>query len=106
MVKSKSELIEQVKAVLGENDSDEALSLLEDVSDTLTDFETKTDGEDWKKKYEENDKAWRTKYKERFSAPVGKSVDTENDDLVDDTGETIEEEKPLTFENLFTTEGK
>ena len=101
MVRTQEELIKQIKDLLGDNDSDEALSLLEDVSDTYKDFEDKTsDKEDWKTKYEENDKAWRTKYKERFSQPIESKDDSDDDDSDDDSND-----KPLTFENLFT-EGK
>lgn len=99
-IKTKDELINNIKTFIGENDSDEALALLEDVSDTFADFETKTaDSTDWKSKYEENDKAWRTKYKERFTAPVKQTDDSDNGDSNND--DDIEDDKPLTFENLF-----
>lgn len=99
-IKTKDELINNIKTFIGENDSDEALALLEDVSDTFADFETKTaDSTDWKSKYEENDKAWRTKYKERFTAPVNQTDDSDNGDSNND--DDIEDDKPLTFENLF-----
>lgn len=98
MVRNKAELIEAIKTFIGENDSDEALAILEDVSDTFTDLEGKTtDKEDWKKKYEENDKMWRTKYKERFSAPVTKD-EPEEPEIPEGNPE---EEKELTFDNLF-----
>lgn len=99
-IKTKDELINNIKTFIGENDSDEALALLEDVSDTFADFETKTaDSTDWKSKYEENDKAWRTKYKERFSAPIKSQDDSNDGDSIND--DDIEDDKPLTFENLF-----
>lgn len=62
---SKEDLLKRISERIGEDNSDEALSLLEDVSDTITDFE-KRDSEDWKTKYEENDAEWRKKYRERF----------------------------------------
>lgn len=67
-VKNKDEILEAIKTRVGEQTDDETISFLEDVSDTLTDLETRTngDGEDWKTKYEENDKSWRERYKNRF----------------------------------------
>ena len=69
---SKEDLLKRISERIGDDNSDEALSLLEDVSDTITDFEErdsedwKTKSEDWKTKYEENDAKWRKKYRERF----------------------------------------
>ena len=66
-VRNKDEILEAIKTRVGENTDDETISLLEDVSDTLTDLETRAGGgEDWKTKYEENDKLWRERYKNRF----------------------------------------
>lgn len=66
-VRNKDEILEAIKSRLGDNTDDETISLLEDVSDTLTDLETRASGgEDWKTKYEENDKLWRERYTNRF----------------------------------------
>lgn len=67
-VKNKEEILEAIKTRVGDNTDDETISLLEDVSDTFTDLETRAngDGEDWKTKYEENDKSWRERYTNRF----------------------------------------
>ena len=66
-VKNKDEILEAIKTRVGDNTDDETISFLEDVSDTLTDLETRaTGGEDWKTKYEENDKTWRERYTSRF----------------------------------------
>lgn len=67
-VKTREEILERFKSRLGENPDDETISFLEDVTDTLDDFEKRAngDGEDWKSKYEENDASWRKKYTERF----------------------------------------
>lgn len=66
-VKNKDEILEAIKTRLGDNTDDETISLLEDVSDTLADLETRTSsGEQWKTKYEENDKLWRERYTNRF----------------------------------------
>lgn len=80
-----AELVKQIKTYTGERDDDETLSLMEDINDTLNN-ET-----DWQAKYAENDKAWRTKYKQRF--------ETGTADEPDEADEP--EEKPMTFEQLF-----
>lgn len=66
-VKNKDEILEAIKTRVGDNTDDETISLLEDVSDTLADLETRASGgEHWKTKYEENDKLWRERYTNRF----------------------------------------
>lgn len=67
-IKTREEILESFKTRLGENPDDESISFLEDVTDTLDDFEKRAngDGTDWKSKYEENDASWRKKYTERF----------------------------------------
>lgn len=62
---SKEDLLRRISERIGDDNSDGALSLLEDVSDTIKDFEER-DSEDWKAKYEENDSKWRKKYRDRF----------------------------------------
>lgn len=53
---------------IGTDSSEESIKFLEDMTDTYNDLETKakSDSEDWKKKYEDLDKAWKAKYKSRF----------------------------------------
>lgn len=66
---SKEKFFEVIKNRLGDDVSDEAMSFLEDITDTYNDLETKStnaDSEDWKTKYEDLDKSWREKYKARF----------------------------------------
>lgn len=98
MIKSKEDLLATVSARLEGDTSDEAISLFEDLSDTLTDMETKAngDGTDWKAKYEENDAEWRKKYKERFF-----NTSSNEDGIEDGNGG---EEPPIkrTFDDLFT----
>lgn len=96
-VKTREEILEAVRARLGEQNDDKTIEFLEDITDTLSDFEAKAkgDGTDWKTKYEENDAEWRKKYTERFysSDPVPKPESPKPDDA----------QKPKTFAELFTT---
>ena len=67
MVRTKDEILTVIKERIGEDTSDEALSLIEDINDTYDDLQTRvTEAGDWKSKYEENDASWRAKYKDRF----------------------------------------
>lgn len=88
---SKEELLKKISERIGDDNSDEALSLLEDVSDTIADFERR-DSEDWKTKYEENDAEWRKKYRDRF--------ENETDVEGKEEKETVIEAK--TYDDLFS----
>lgn len=91
MIKSKDEIIQALTAALGTEDND--LTIIEDVTDTLTDFETRTaDQTDWKEKYETNDAEWRQRYHDRFTG----AADPE-DKVPEDT-------EKLTYESLFEEE--
>lgn len=94
-VRTKDELLEIIKERIGDDTSDETISFIEDITDTLSDYEekaTNSDTEDWKTKYEENDKMWREKYRERF---FSKEVEKEDEDFSED------EVKSLSYDDLF-----
>ena len=96
-VKKKEEILEQIKNLLGENDSDDAIQLIEDVSDTIGEPKDETD---WKAKYEENDKEWRTRYRDRFYGKVD-----DKDELEKEIEKEKEEENEITnFDDLFKEE--
>jgi hypothetical protein len=92
-VRTKEEILTGLRDMMGDNgNTDEGLALLDDVSDTLSDFETRSkDSTDWKQKYEENDATWRKRYHDRFFNTEGNEPDPEPEP----------ETKPLTFEALF-----
>lgn len=93
-VRTREEILNSIRTHIGEDASDEALALVEDLTDTITDYENKAnnDGQNWKQRYEENDAAWRKKYRDRFFS--GSS------DVDDDEPEPTKK-KNYTFENLF-----
>lgn len=97
-VKTKEEILTAVKTRVGEQNDDDTIAFIEDITDTLYYLETKAqgDGTDWKSKYEENDAEWRKRYTERFY-----SSDPE-DDPPDDNKDAPP--KPKTFADLFTTD--
>ena len=99
-IKSKEEILNSINALVGENTDDNVLTIIEDVSDTFADFESKTkDATDWKQKYEQNDNEWRRKYKERFMSGTSNEPEVDNSIVAEESKPT-----PMTFEDLFTKE--
>lgn len=96
MIRTKNELLEAVRNMLTDSTTDEALALLEDVSDTLDNAEDR-ESENWKEKYEELDKSWREKYRDRFFSG-GKDDDRSDDDKFFDP----EPPEKRSFDELFT----
>lgn len=96
-VRTREEILESLRSRFGDDPTDDDIAMLEDITDTFTDFEEKTsDATNWKNKYEENDKAWKKKYSDRFF-----SKDGDGNDNPGDSGEP--EDKPMkTFDDLFT----
>ena len=94
-IKTREELMTQISARIGDDTSDEAIALIEDVTDTLADLETRAngDGTDWKAEAERIDKEWRDKYISRFT--TGEPADVSNKNNVE------VEEKKYTYEDLF-----
>lgn len=106
--KSLEELMKNAKNIIGERDDDEALSFLEDLNDTITE-----EKDDYKEKYEkavkdkdELDKAWRTKYKERFystdtNIDKDKNDNTDKDPNFDERSEEEKKAETITINDLF-----
>lgn len=95
-IKTREELLNSIKDIVGESTEDNVLSIIEDIQDTFTDYENRASNNiNWEQKYKDNDAEWRRKYKDRFYS--GKS-DEEFED--DDTYV----EKKLTYDNLFKEE--
>lgn len=100
-VKSKNDLLTALNKILGDNSTDDALGLIEDITDTFTDFETKTkDTTDWKTKYDENDASWRKKYHDRFFE-TGSGTDPKESKPKDPEPKP---EENITFDDLFKEE--
>ena len=98
-VLNKEDFFSKIKARIGDDSSDDALSFIEDMTDTFNDLESRTnDSENWKQKYDDLDKTWRDKYRARFfdagTTPEDVKKD-QKDDVLDDA-----EEKD--FDDLFT----
>ena len=101
MIRSYEEIMDAVKTRLSDDTSDEALSFIEDISDTLK-AGNNNEAEELKKKLEENDKMWRKKYMDRFfNNDVDKDIEKETDNS--NMSDQEEPEAPQTFEELFET---
>lgn len=94
----KRNIIERVNKLLGENSDDEALSLLEDITDTLQEMSNdslQVEITKLKTEMKELEETWRKKYRERFlfsdkeeiaeEKPTNNEVETVNSEItVDD----------------------
>ena len=90
MVLTKEEFLTKIKERIGENPTDEDISFVEDMTDTIVSL---SQGDEWKKKFEENDAMWRKKYTERFFTP-----EKEPEEKID--------EEEITIDDLFESEDK
>lgn len=102
-VRSRDEILTAIRARLGDDTSDDALAIIEDVDDTFKDYETRM-SEDWKSKYDELDADWRKRYRDRFFQKPDEK-ETTSDDVVKDNEEDLKDESEVkSFDELF--EGK
>lgn len=85
-----------IEKIVGDDLSDDNLKIMEDLTDTYNDLQSKiTEQGDYKTKYEENDKAWREKYASRFME--GGTEETDNN-------ANVPQKKSYKYEDLFETE--
>ena len=89
-IRTMDELRNSLDIILNERTDDDALTFIEDFTDTVGELETRAEENvNWKEKYEENDREWREKYRKRFFEG--------NDEVVE---ETVVTEK-RSFDELF-----
>lgn len=95
---SKEELITKIKAYIGEDTSDAAISILEDVADSV-DVPDGISEEEMNAKIEEVEKKWREKYISRFTdGEESEEVEKEEEEIIlpeDDKEEIIK------YDDLF-----
>lgn len=98
-VLSKDELLEKIRSLLGERTDDEAITFIEDVTDTYDVIVGAKSGyteEEVTAKVNEVEEKWRKKYRDRF---FGNGGDGDDDDDVPDGSNTNTEE--VTIDDLF-----
>ena len=93
MIVSKDELLKAAQTMIGDRTDDEALLFLDNFNDTLDAY---ADQMNWREKYEENDRMWRERYRDRF---FGDNVESDIEIEEQDDGD-----KELTYEQLFEEE--
>ena len=91
-IRDKESLLKAIRERIGDDVDDGSLGLIEDLSDTIDNYENNR-GEDWRKKYEENDQMWRQRYRDRFFGKI-------EDDALGFEAKT-EESTKTNFEDLF-----
>lgn len=91
-IRDKESLLNAIRERIGDDVDDGSLGLIEDLSDTIDNYENNR-GEDWRKKYEENDQMWRQRYRDRFFGEI-------EDDALGFEAKTNEPTK-TNFEDLF-----
>ena len=96
-VKTKDEILQSIKSIIGESTDDNAIELLEDITDTINDYDEKTK-EDWKAKYDELDETWKKKYKERF---FNDDIEIEKEKEKEEEKEEEKDEIEITFNDIF-----
>lgn len=90
---TRDELIEKVRKYVGDRTDDETIEIIEDISDSID----SSDADEWRQKFEENDKMWRDKYISRF-------LEKKEDELDTPTEHEEEEKEYNSFEDLFEEE--
>lgn len=89
----KEELLEKVRKYIGDRTDDETIEIIEDISDSVATDDT----DEWKRKYEENDKMWRDKYISRF-------YDKKEEELETSTEHEEDKKEYSSYEDLFEKE--
>lgn len=100
---TREEYLKRIQDMIGDDASDESVSFLEDLTDTYNDLETRAngDGNDWKEKYEENDKAWKKRYMQRFFSGNGYSQLEDETTVLTPDEIALEKAENITVDELF-----
>ena len=96
---SREDYLERLNTLVGEDNTDEALQIIEDFTDTFDNLGTQNDNdnEDWKQKYEELDATWRQKYRDRFM-----NSQTTEEDVIEEQKDNVETDGELKeYDDLF-----
>lgn len=97
MIKTKEEILAEIKAYIGDRTDDETVSLVENVTDTLSDMEKNGNAENRVKEVED---MWRAKYMERFFD--GDKEKKNNEGEEDEETEEKDKSEEITIDDLYT----
>lgn len=100
-VLNREQFFDRLSEMFTERNDDEAISFIEDMTDTYNALEASGSTTDWEERYKKLDESWKEKYKRRFFSGV--SVVNNNNVDDEEEGKTAEN---ITFEDLFSEENK
>lgn len=96
MVKTKDEIMEEIRAYIGDRADDQTIALVENISDTIDDYAAHGD---YDKKLMAVEAEWRRKYIDRFMNGGENKNEVEVEKTEDDEKDKAEEIK---IEDLYT----
>lgn len=111
MVLTKQEFMNLIKSRIGEDNSDETLKYLEDITDTYNDLEKKLNpnkksDEEWEAELKAKDDEWREKYKARFFDGIDSPKGEEHkDEMLNPDEKKPTPEETITVDDLFSDKG-
>lgn len=93
-IRTREEIMSQLQGIIGEDTSDETLTFIQDVSDTLGDTNAAQRITELETQLQTQDAEWRKKYRDAFfTGKLDESIEDEDED----------KQRPKRFEDLFTT---
>lgn len=96
MVKTKDEIMEEIRTYIGERSDDQTIALIENISDTIDDYAAHGD---YDKKLMDVESEWRRKYIDRFMNGGENKSEVKVETTEDEEKEKAEEIK---IEDLYT----
>ncbi len=102
-VLNRDEFLTRLRDQFNEDSSDEAISFMEDMTDTYNDLEQRAagDGVDWEQRYKDLDESWKKRYTSRFFSSGGGNAFTSGTDPEEDTISAEERGKTIKIDDLF-----
>ena len=99
-IKTRDEILAAIRSRLGDDTSDDALAIIEDIDDTFKDYETRA-GVNWESRYNELDAQWRKRYRDRFFQEPD-NEETTPEEVKDDNEKDLKDESEVKdFDELF-----
>ena len=77
---SRDEYFEAVHQMVGDDTSDDAITFLENMTDTYNDMESRSSGDsaEWERKLNALDESWKKRYRHRFFSGGGGNPDVDS----------------------------
>lgn len=104
-VLSRDDFFNAIQSRVKDDTSEESITFVENMTDTYNSLVNAAngDGENWKKKYEENDKMWKERYKHRFFTGKPDYVpENSSDSDADKEAQQLERAENISIDNLFS----